>query len=457
MPEPIEVDVAVVGLGPGGEKVAGDLAEAGLDVVGLDSGLVGGECPYWGCVPSKMMIRAGNLLAEARRVEGMAGHASVEPDWAPVARRIREEATDHWDDTVAVERLQKKGGRFVRAAGRITSPGVVSTSDGQAFRARRGIVLATGGAPFIPPIEGLAGTSYWTNHEAIETERLPESLIVVGGGPIGLEIGQAYSRFGTQLTVVEGADRLLPRDEPEAGEILADVLREEGADIHVGVQVQRVSGDEQSVEVELSDGRRLSAERLLVATGRHVDLKVLGVAEIGVDETARAIPVDDQMHVSDGVWAVGDITGKGPFTHVAIYQAEIAVASILGKGSRRASYHALPSVTFTDPEVGVVGLTEAEAREQGIRVRIGQQQVPRTARGWMHKVGNKGFIKLIEDADRGVLVGATSMGSTGGEVLGLLSVAVHAAIPVQTLREMIYAYPTIHRGIEDALRDLDLE
>ncbi|MEX2375085.1 MAG: FAD-dependent oxidoreductase, partial [Dehalococcoidia bacterium] len=207
-------------------------------------------------------------------------------------------------------------------------------------------------------------------------------------------------------------------------------------------------------EVELSDGRRLSAERLLVATGRHVDLKVLGVTEIGVDETARAIPVDDQMRVSDGVWAVGDITGNGPFTHVAIYQAEIAVDSILGKGTRRADYHALPYVTFTDPEVGVVGLTEAEAREQGIRVRIGQQQVPRTARGWMHKVGNEGFIKLIEDADRGVLVGATSMGPTGGEVLGLLAAAVHAAIPVQTLREMIYAYPTIHRGVEDALRDL---
>lgn len=236
MPDPIEVDVVVVGLGPGGEKVAGDLAEAGLDVVGLDPGLVGGECPYCGCVPSKMMIRAANLLAEARRVDGMSGHASVEPDWAPVARRIREEATDHWDDTVAVERLQMKGGRFVRAAGRITAPGLVRSSDGQEFRGRRGIVLATGSAPSIPPIEGLAA-----------------------------------------------------------------------------------------------------------------------------------------------------------------------------------------------------------------------------ARGWMHKVGNEGLIKLIEDADRGVLVGATSMGPTGGEVLGLLSAAVHAALPVQTLREMMYAYPTIHRGIEDALRELGQE
>ncbi|MQA00939.1 MAG: NAD(P)/FAD-dependent oxidoreductase [Dehalococcoidia bacterium] len=449
-----EVDVMVVGMGPGGEQVAGDLAEAGLEVVGLDPGLVGGECPYWGCVPSKMIVRAANLLAEARRVDGMAGSATVEPDWAPVARRIRDEATDHWDDTVAVERFQRKGGTFVRAAGTVAGPDLVRAADGSEYRVRRAIVLAAGMQPSIPPIKGLPSVPYWTNHEAIEAERLPESLIVVGGGAVSLELGQAFARFGTRLTVVEGLDRLLPNEEPEAGELIAEVLHDEGVDIHVGAQVKSVSGDDSSVHVELGNGTALEAARLLVATGRRVDLASLGVGAIGVDESARALPVDQEMRVTDGVWAVGDITGRGPFTHVATYQASIAVASILGRPSHAADYSALSRVTFTDPEVGAVGVTEHQAREQGLRVRVGTQQVPHTARGWLHKTGNEGFIKLVEDTARGVLVGATSVGPSGGEVLGLLSLAVHAAVPVTTLRQMIYAYPTIHRGVEDALREL---
>ena len=209
------VDVVVIGLGPGGEDVAGKLAEAGLEVVGVERQLVGGECPYWGCVPSKMMIRAGTLLAEAGRVREMAGEVDVRPDYAPVAARIRDEATDHWNDQVAVDRLVSKGGRFVRGAARITGPREVSV-DGETFVARRGVVVATGTVPSVPPVPGLAETPYWTNRQAIEAKEPPESLIVLGGGAIGVELAQVFARFGARVTVLEAADQLLPLEEPEA-------------------------------------------------------------------------------------------------------------------------------------------------------------------------------------------------------------------------------------------------
>src|SRR6266852_4481822 len=211
-----EVDVVVIGLGPGGEYAGGRLAGAGLAVAGVEARLVGGECPYWGCVPSKMMIRAADLLAEGGRIPGMAGAATVRPDWRPVARRIRDEATDNWDDKVAVDRFTGKGGRFVRGRGRLTAPGeiTVDTAGGRrVIRVRRAIVINTGTAPAIPPVDGLAGTPYWTNREAIETEEVPRSLIVLGGGSIGAELSQVFARFGARLTVVEAAERLIPMDE----------------------------------------------------------------------------------------------------------------------------------------------------------------------------------------------------------------------------------------------------
>ena len=446
-------DVVVVGLGPGGEEVAGRLAEAGLDVIGIDGGLVGGECPYWGCVPSKMMIRAANLLAEARRVPGMAGAATVAPDWAPVARRIRDEATDDWDDRVAVERLEGKGGRFLRGWARLTSPSSVEV-DGRVVEARRALVLDTGAAPWAPPIPGLADVSYWTNRDAVEVEHLPRSLVVLGGGAIGAELGQVFSRFGVEVSVVEVADRLLALEEPEAGALLASAFAEERIAVHTGARITSVHQQGVGVVLELEGVAPVRGERLLVATGRRPDLGALGTAAIGVDESARAIPVDDHMRVTHGVWAIGDATGKGAFTHMSMYEAGIVVDDVLGRGGPGARYHAVPRVTFTDPEIGSVGLSEAAAREAGLDVRTGISQIPSSARGWIHKAGNAGFVKLVEDARRGVLVGATSAGPTGGEVLGLLTLAVHAEVPTETLRRMIYAYPTFHRAVEDALRDL---
>jgi pyruvate/2-oxoglutarate dehydrogenase complex dihydrolipoamide dehydrogenase (E3) component len=447
------VDVVVLGMGPGGEDVAGRLAEAGLSVVGIEGKLLGGECPYWGCVPTKMMIRAADLLAEAQRIPGMAGESTARPDWAPVARRIREEATDTWDDKVAVDRFVAKGGRFVRGFGRITAPGEV-TVDGNVFRPGTAIVVATGTAPSAPPIPGLADLPYWTNRHAVEAEELPRSLIVLGGGAVGAELAQVFSRFGVEVTVVEAADRLLPPEEPEAGDLLREVFASEGIAVHTGAKTAQVRHGGGTFRLEMADGSTLSGERLLVATGRRTDLAAIGAGAIGVDEKARALPVDDRMRVTEGVWAVGDVTGKGAFTHVAMYQAGIAVRDILGEDGPPADYRAVPKVTFTDPEVGSVGVTEHAARDAGLTVRVGTTQIPSSARGWIHKAGNHGFVKLVEDADRGVLVGATSVGPVGGEVMSALVVAVHGEVPTDRLRHMIYAYPTFHRAIEDALRNL---
>lgn len=447
------VDAIVLGMGPGGEDVAGRLAEAGLSVIGIDNSLVGGECPYWGCIPSKMMIRAAHLLAEARRIPGMAGNAVVRPDWAPVAARIRAEATDDWDDTVAVERFEGKGGHFVQGRGRIVEPDTVQVGDLR-FRATRAIVVATGSSPAVPPIPGLADTPFWTNHDAIEAKDLPASIIVLGGGAIGAELAQVYTRFGVDTTLVEAAPRLLPLEEPEAGEVLADVFANEGITVITGVGATEVDHSDQGFRVRLADGRQLQAERLLVATGRRVDLASIGAGILGIDEHARALPVDEHQRVTSGVWAVGDVTGRGAFTHVAMYQAGIAVADILDRPHHPADYRALPRVTFTDPEVGSVGMTARAAREGGLDVVIGRTSMPSTARGWLHKAGNEGFISLVADAQRDVLVGATVMGPNGGEVLGMLTLAVHAEIPISRLRTMIYAYPTFHRGVEDALRQI---
>lgn len=451
MPE--RTDVIVVGLGVGGEDLAGRLAEAGLDVVGIESRLVGGECPYWACIPTKMMVRAAGSLAESRRVGELAGNAEVTPDWAPVARRIREEATGNWDDKVAVERFESKGGRFLRGTGRIVGPRTVEV-EGTQWVASRGLVISTGTRPTLPAIEGLAGTPYWTNREAVEATSVPASLTVIGGGPVGCELAQVFARFGACVTVIEAGERLLPQEEPEAGDVLAHVFEREGITVLTGARIEAVGHEGAEFRIEAAGGETIVAERLLVATGRSADLAQLGVESAGLDPRARFVSVDEHLRAADGIWAVGDVTGEGAFTHVAVYQSAIAAADILGQPHGPADYRALPRVTFTDPEAGAVGLTEAQAREAGMEVRSATSEIPSSARGWIHKAGNDGFVKLVADVERSVLVGATSVGPTGGEVLGALSVAVHASVPVETLRQMMYAYPTFHRAISDSLEGL---
>jgi pyruvate/2-oxoglutarate dehydrogenase complex dihydrolipoamide dehydrogenase (E3) component len=445
-----EADVIILGLGTGGEDLSLRLLAEGLDVVGIEPSLVGGECAYWACIPSKMMIRAADLLQEARRVDAMAGQAHVTADWSKVATRIRTEATGGWDDSVAVARFESAGGHFVRGRGRLTGPKTVEAG-GNTYTARIGIVIATGSRPFIPPVAGLTDVDYWTTHEAIAVETLPESLIILGGGAVGCELGQVFSRFGVAVTIIEGQQRLLAAEEPEASEVVLSVLEREGITVHFGSHAEAVASTDAGVEVNLGDGAVLSAERLLVATGRAVDTAELGLENANVSTSGRFVQVDERMSAGDGVWAIGDVTGTAMLTHVAIYQGSIVGDDILGRDSSGAEYSALPHVTFTDPEVGSVGLTEAQAREAGLDVIVSTKDVGLTFRGWLHGSGNDGLLKLVADRSTGVLVGATSVGPRGGDVLGMLELAIHAKIPVATMQEMIYPYPTFIGGIGEMI------
>ena len=443
-------DVVVIGLGPGGEATATELAKAGLSVVGIDERLVGGECPYYGCIPSKMIIRGADALGEARRVDGLAGSAQVQPDFSVVATRIREEATDDWNDQVAVDRLVDAGVTFVRGHARLTGPRTVEVG-GEVYEAAKGVVLNPGTSPTAPPIDGLADTPYWTNREILRTESAPGSLAVIGGGPIGAELAQAMSRFGTRVTVLEIGERILGPEEPEAGELLEKVFAEEGLQVLTGVTIERVSYADGHFSLTLDD-QTIEVEKVLVAAGRRPNFTDLGLESVGLDPSAGSIEVDDAMRAGEGLWAIGDVVGHGAFTHLSMYQSAVCVRDILGQDGPRADYRAVPHVTFTDPEVGGVGMTEKQARDAGLRVRIGTQDLSANSRGWINKAS--GLVKLVEDADRGVLVGATVVGPTGGDILGMLTTAVHAEIPTSTLLSMIYAYPTMHRAVEEALKDL---
>jgi pyruvate/2-oxoglutarate dehydrogenase complex dihydrolipoamide dehydrogenase (E3) component len=443
------VGVVLLGVGTCGEDLGLRLAGAGLDVVGIEPALLGGECAFWACIPTKMMIRAGDLLQEARRVDGAAGHAEVAPDWGPVAERIRKEASGDWDDSVAVARFQENGARFVRGRGKLTGPDTVTVGD-QSFTAEQGIVIATGSKPAIPPVEGLADTDYWTTHEAISAPALPASLIVLGGGAAGCEIGQVYARFGVEVTVVEAGARLLPAEEPEASEAVQAAFEREGITVQTKSPIERVQGGDDSVVVSLSEGEELTAERLLVAAGRTAEIDGLGLEAAGVDASAGFLPVDDRLRVAEGIWAMGDVTGKPKFTHVALYQSSIVAAQLLGDDAPSADYRAVPRVTFTDPEVGAVGMTEAEARAQGLDVAATVKRVPATFKGWLHGPAGEGVIKLVVDRGTNELVGGTSVGPRGSEVLGLLSLAVKARVPVTELQWMIYAFPTFHGGVGEA-------
>ncbi|MFC7497297.1 MULTISPECIES: dihydrolipoyl dehydrogenase family protein [unclassified Nocardioides] len=452
-----EVDLVVIGTGPGGEALATGAAKAGLEVVAVDKHLVGGECPYYGCIPTKMMVRGSDAVAEARRAPQVAGEATATPAWSVVHRRIDEDATTHWDDTIAVDRLRDAGATVHHGVARLAGPGSVSVETGGetiSYAVRRGVVLNTGTRPAIPPVEGLADTPYWTNRDAVRVAELPGSLVVVGGGPIGCELAQVFARFGVRVTVVQHGPRLLAADEPEASELLADVFADEGIRVLTGVEVQRAAYADGAFTLALDTGEELVADKVLVAAGRHPNLDDLGLDTVGLDPAARALDTDERLRVQDGLWAIGDVTGKGGFTHVSMYQSAVALRDVLGESGAPARYHAVPHTTFTDPEVGGVGMTEQQAQDAGLSVRTGATRLEQSSRGFTHGPGGHGLIKVVEDADRGVLVGATAMGPAGGEILGFLAVAVHAEVPVETLRTMIYAYPTFHRAIESALADL---
>jgi pyruvate/2-oxoglutarate dehydrogenase complex dihydrolipoamide dehydrogenase (E3) component len=466
-----EFDLIVLGLSPGGGQVAEDMAVAGWSVLGVDPRLVGGECPYFGCIPSKMIIRGAEVLAEGRRIDSLSGSAVITPDYVPVANRIRDEATDDWNDQVAVDRLIGKGGTFRRGAGRIigrrADGQLLVDVDGERFSTPK-VVISTGAAPAIPPISGLAELRgddpgpdglVWTNREIVRIRQAPRSLLALGGGAIGIELTQGFARFGTKVTVLEGGPRILAQEEAEASAVVTEVLRREGVDIRTGARTTAVAAGGDGVVLTLESGETLTAERLLVAAGRKPNLD-LGLSSIGLADDRRTLDINDGMQVVNddapvpGLFAVGDITGHGAFTHVSVFQATVLTAHFKDTQPYYDGYHGLAWVTFTDPEVGRVGLTEAQARDQGLAVRTASVGMSESIRGWIHGPGNDGVIKLVADTSNGVLVGATVVGPGGGEILGLLTLAVHARVPIATLASMHYAYPTLHRGVLAAVQKL---
>jgi pyruvate/2-oxoglutarate dehydrogenase complex dihydrolipoamide dehydrogenase (E3) component len=351
---------------------------------------------------------------------------------------------------------------FGRVAGRDEQGRPRVEVAGRTFSADR-LVIATGTAPVLPPIPGLAeltadGLSpdgpVWTNREVLQIRQAPASLLVIGGGTIGCELAQGFARFGVTVTQLELGPRILAQEEPETSAALAAVFEREGIAVHTGVHIDSVAPAEDGVAVTLGDGQRFSAEKLLVAAGRKQHIPDLGLDSVGLDPHAKSLDVDEHMQVADGIFAVGDVTGKGPFTHVAVWQARVLVAHLLGRTEPFGGYAGLAWATFTDPEVGRVGLSEQQARGRGLRVSIGMTEIASNTRGWIYGQGNDGFVKLVADADRQVLVGATVVAPGGGEILGLLTLAVHAEVPLWTLRTMHYAYPTLHRSVSEALATL---
>jgi pyruvate/2-oxoglutarate dehydrogenase complex dihydrolipoamide dehydrogenase (E3) component len=372
----------------------------------------------------------------------------VSPDWTPVADRIRDEATDDWDDAVAVKRLEDSGATFARGHGVLAGDGRVTVGD-TTYTATKGIVVNTGTAPSAPPIDGLADTPYWTNRDAVRLRELPSSLIVIGGGAIGCELSQVMALFGVRVTVVEMADRLLALEEPEAGEALETSLAETGIQVLTGVSIGSVAYADGQFTVDLGD-QQVTAEKLLVAAGRRTNLAGLGLEHVGIDPESRILDPDERMRVAEGVWAIGDITGKGAFTHVSMYQGAVVVNDLLDRDGPWADYRAVARVTFTAPEVASVGLSEKAARDKGIEVRTATGDLG--SRGWMTR--EDGLIKLVADADRDVLVGATVVAPAGGEIMSMLALAIHAEVPIETVLHMHFAYPTYHRAIETVLKEI---
>jgi dihydrolipoamide dehydrogenase len=403
----------------------------------VESRLVGGECSYYACMPTKTMLRGVELSSSLDRAPGMRPERP-DPDgvWS-----WRDWVTSDWDDSGQLEWLEGQRCAFVRGAARVARPGVVEVA-GQELAYDR-LVVATGSRPAIPPVEGLDGVEYWTNVDATSTHAIPESIAVMGGGPVGSELAQFFARLGARVTLIEHGPRLLGRVHEEAGAIVADVFREEGIDVRTGVAVEKVAP---GVVVSLSDGTAVEAERLLVATGRRPNVEELGLERLGVSIGDRGIEVDERCRAAEHVWAIGDVTGVALFTHVGKYQARVAAADLSGRAVK-ADYRAIPAGIFTDPEVATVGSTE------GVSARWELTATPRLST--YERPKRDGFVRLFADPEQRVLVGAVAVGPQATEWLGQLTLAVRSATPVDVLLDTIQPYPTFSEAIFLCLRELD--
>jgi pyruvate/2-oxoglutarate dehydrogenase complex dihydrolipoamide dehydrogenase (E3) component len=396
-------------------------------------------------MPTKGMLRPLEAVAAARNVPG-AREAVTGPVSHDGVFGHREAITNGWDDSSQADWLASKDAELVRGEARVLRPGVIAVGEREVEYGR--LVIATGSRPLIPPIPGLDGVEYWTNREATSRREIPSSLIVLGAGPVGCELAQFFSRMGARVAIVDAADRLLPRDHPEAGDLLGEFLAGEGITLHLGQGVDRI---DPGVKLGLKDGTVVEGERLLVATGRKPNSDGFGLEQLGVTlGKGGAVEVDERMRAADGVWAIGDVNAIAMFTHVGKYQARVAAADMAGKPAK-ADHSAVPAVTFTDPQVASVGRTSGEG------LVTGERRIDKVARASTYERPKRpGFLKVMADPQRGVLVGAVAVGPEAGEWLGQLTLAVRAQVPVELLRETIQPYPTFSEAVQFAVRDLPM-
>ncbi|HEY7171108.1 MAG TPA: NAD(P)/FAD-dependent oxidoreductase [Vicinamibacterales bacterium] len=450
-----QFDVVCLGGGVAGEAIAVGLQHSGLTLAVVERELVGGECPYWGCVPSKTLLRSGETLTEADRARRLAA-SRVEwtTDFPKVSQRVRWMARD-LDDTRPAAAMQATGATLVRGDGRLTDPRTVVVG-GEQFVGRRAVVIANGSTAVIPPIPGLDTIEFWTNRQAAVPRERPATLAILGGGAIGLELGQAFARLGSSVTVIEAGPAFLHLEEPEAAAALRPHLEEDGITLRIGdpcVGIERQSRDDPAaVALHLKSGAVINAARLLVATGRRANFEAWRAS--GLAQTERGwLKVDPlTLEAQPGVFGAGDVTGIGGFTHLAYYHGQIVARRLQGLAAT-ADHTAVPRVTYTDPEVASVGLSEAAARARGLDVVVATADPGEAVRGYIHDF-HQGALKLVGDRERGVLVGATLVTPRAGEIVGELVVAIKLRIPLTALADVIHPFPAFNRVLGESLEAL---
>ncbi|MET3810883.1 NAD(P)/FAD-dependent oxidoreductase [Arthrobacter sp. UYEF3] len=444
-------DVAVLGMGPGGEVAAGRLLKAGKKVAVIERELIGGECAYWACVPSKTVLRPPEARTEVQRAAGVSG---AELDWAETSD-YRDYMIRHLDDKDQIDGYARHGAVVVKEEARIIGPGRILAGDRELSAEH--IIIATGSEPVIPALQGLDQITAWTNRETYTATTLPERAVVVGGSAVGIETATFLARFGVKVTLIHRGDRLLEREEPRAGELAGKYLPEAGIDIRLGVSARRGRRAGGQSVLDLDDGTEVAGDVVIFATGRTPLTQDLGFEQAGVVLGDRGqVHVDEHCRAAGNVWAIGDVTGIMAFTHVAKYQGRIAADAILGK-PRKAFYEGIPRVVFADPEIAAAGLTRDQAGQQGLNTAATEIELAAAiTRPWTYERDPRGHLGLLADTDRKVLIGAWAVAPMAGEWIHQASLAIRAKIPIDTLRDQVAQYPTYNEAYQAALDKLDI-